>query len=86
MPDRVPALLAQVLGEVLQEAAYVFAVPAEGTARWDAPVFSARIAFESVKGGTLRLTASGSVAREIAANMLGAPRAGIRARGRALMP
>jgi chemotaxis phosphatase CheX-like protein len=71
MPDRVPALLTQVLGEVLQDAAYVFAEPVEGPASWPEPVVSARIAFESVRGGTLRLTAAPGVAAEIAANMLG---------------
>jgi chemotaxis phosphatase CheX-like protein len=71
MPDRVPELLTEVLGEVLQDSAYVFAEPAPGPAAWEAPVVSARIAFESVRGGTLRLTAGQGVASEIAANMLG---------------
>lgn len=71
MPDRVPALLEQVLGEVLQDAAYVFAMPVDGPAEWRQPVVSARIAFESTKGGTLRLTAAPGVAAEMAANMLG---------------
>jgi hypothetical protein len=71
MADPIPALLTEVLGEVLQEAAYVFAEPAEEPAAWTAPVVSAEIAFESLKGGTLRLTAAPAVAAEIAANMLG---------------
>jgi hypothetical protein len=71
MPERVPELLTEVLGEVLQDAAYVFAEPAEGPPAWTAPVVSAEIAFESLKGGTLRLTAAPGVAAEMAANMLG---------------
>ncbi len=71
MADPMPALLTEVLGEVLQDAAYVFAEPADEPAAWSAPVVSAEIAFESLKGGTLRLTTGPGIAAEIAANMLG---------------
>ncbi len=71
MPEPVPELLTEVLGEVLQDEAYLFAEPAEGPAAWGPEVVSASIAFESLKGGTLRLTAAPGVAAEIAANMLG---------------
>jgi hypothetical protein len=67
----VPELLVDVLGSVLQDAAYVFAEPAEEPAAWSAPVVAAEIAFASLKGGTLRLTVAPAVASEIAANMLG---------------
>jgi hypothetical protein len=71
MPDAMPALLTEVLGEILQDAAYVFAEPAQEPAAWGVPVVSAEIAFESLKGGKLRLTAAPGVAAEMAANMLG---------------
>lgn len=71
MAETMPALLTEVLGEVLQDEAYVFAEPGDEPAAWGAPVVSAEIAFESLKGGTLRLTAGPAIAAEIAANMLG---------------
>ncbi len=70
-PVPVPELLTEVLGEVLQDAAYVFAEPSDEPPAWSAPVVSAEIAFESLKGGTLRLTVAPGVAAEMAANMLG---------------
>lgn len=65
------AFLADVLGRVLEEAAFVFAEPADEPEAWGGPVLSASLAFEAVQGGTLRLVATPSGAAELAANMLG---------------
>jgi hypothetical protein len=64
-------LLTDILGQVLQESAFIFAEPDEQPEAWPGPVLVARIAFESTRGGGLRLLASQPAAAEIAANMLG---------------
>lgn len=64
-------LLSDVLGTVLQDAAFVFAEPLEGPPVFDGPVLQATIAFESVRGGALRLTVGTRGGAEIAGNMLG---------------
>jgi len=71
MLDPTPELLAEVLGTVLQDSAFMFAEPMEEPGGWHQPVFSAQLAFESVRGGMLRLTTSPRGAVEVAANMLG---------------
>ena len=71
MAEPTAALLEEVLGQVLQEAAFVFAEPADEPEGWPPPVLTAEIAFESVRGGLLRLTVPPRGAVEIAANMLG---------------
>ena len=71
MLEPMPALLEEVLGQVLQEAAFVFAEPADEPEGWAPPVVTAEIAFESVRGGVLRLAVPPRGAVEIAANMLG---------------
>jgi hypothetical protein len=72
MPEPTAALLTDIVGEVLQDAAFIFADPDEEPGSWDGPVLVARIAFESTLGGSLRLATSMPAAVEIAANMLGA--------------
>jgi hypothetical protein len=49
----------------------MFVEPSEEPAEWGERVFTATLAFESVKGGTLRLTMAVPVGVELAANMLG---------------
>jgi hypothetical protein len=71
MLDPTPELLAEVLGSVLQDSAFMFAEPTDEPEGWALPVYSAELAFESVRGGLLRLTAPPRGAVEIAANMLG---------------
>jgi hypothetical protein len=71
MREPTPALLEEVLGQVLQEAAFVFAEPADEPEGWAPPVLTAQIAFECVRGGVLRLALPPRGAVEIAANMLG---------------
>jgi hypothetical protein len=71
MAEPTAALLEEVLGQVLQEAAFVFAEPADEPEGWPPPVLTAEIAFESVRGGLLRLTVPPRGAVELAANMLG---------------
>lgn len=63
--------LTDLLGQVLQDAAFVLAEPDEEPPRWGGTVLLARIAFESTRGGTLRLLTNPQAASEIAANMLG---------------
>jgi hypothetical protein len=71
MADATPELLTDILGTVLQDSAFMFVEPAEEPAEWGEKVFTATLAFESVKGGLLRLTMALPVGVELAANMLG---------------
>jgi hypothetical protein len=71
MSEPTSELLADVLGTVLQDSAFIFAEPVEEAPEWGAPVYSAELAFESVRGGVLRLTTPPRGAVEVAANMLG---------------
>jgi hypothetical protein len=71
MVDATPELLTDILGTVLQDSAFMFVEPSEEPAEWGEKVFAATLAFESVKGGTLRLTMALPVGVELAANMLG---------------
>lgn len=64
-------LLTDILGSVLQESAFIFAEPDDEPAAWEGQVLTARIAFESTRGGTLRILTTPEGAAEIAANMLG---------------
>jgi len=71
MLEPTPDLLADVLGSVLQDSAFIFAEPIDEPEPLPVPLFSAELAFESVRGGVLRLTTSPRGSIEIAANMLG---------------
>jgi hypothetical protein len=71
MPEPTVELLTDILGQVLQESAFIFAEPDEEPAAWQGEVLTARIAFESTRGGTLRLVTYPRAAAEVAANMLG---------------
>jgi hypothetical protein len=71
MADASPELLTDILGTVFQETAFMFVEPAEEPVAWGPKVFTATLAFESVQGGVLRLTAAVPVGVELAANMLG---------------
>lgn len=71
MHEVTPELLTDILGTVLQDSAFMFVEPAEEPAEWGEKVFTATLAFESVKGGMLRLTMALPVGVELAANMLG---------------
>lgn len=71
MSDPTPELLTDILGHVLEESAFILAEPDQGPPRWGGAVLRASIAFESTRGGTLRLLTNPQAASEIAANMLG---------------
>lgn len=71
MLEPTPELLTDILGQVLQESAFIFAEPDEGPPAWEGQVLIARIAFESTRGGALRIYSTPPGAAEIAANMLG---------------
>jgi hypothetical protein len=71
MPEPTAELLTDILGTVLQESAFIFAEPDEEPEAWGGEVLTARIAFESTQGGTLRLITTPTAASEVAANMLG---------------
>jgi len=71
MPEPTSELLTDILGSVLQESAFIFAEPDEEPEGWVGEVLTARIAFESTQGGSLRLVTSPRAAAEVAANMLG---------------
>jgi hypothetical protein len=71
MRDLDGTFLSEVLGQVLEDAAFVFVEPADEPEAWGPPVLAASLAFESVQGGTLRITAAPAAGVELAANMLG---------------
>ncbi len=71
MLEPTPELLTDILGSVLQESAFIFAEPEDEPPAWQGEVLAARIAFESTRGGTLRMLTTPAGAAEIAANMLG---------------
>jgi hypothetical protein len=71
MLDPTPELLTDILGSVLQESAFIFAEPDDEPPAWEGQVLTARIAFESTRGGSLRILTTPDGAAEIAANMLG---------------
>ena len=71
MAEVTPELLTDIVGSVLQDTAFMFVEPAEEPVEWGEKVFTATLAFESVKGGLLRLTMALPVGVELAANMLG---------------
>ncbi len=71
MLEPTPELLTDILGQVLQESAFIFAEPEDEPPQWRGDVLTARIAFESTRGGSLRILTTPEGAAEIAANMLG---------------
>ena len=71
MPEASRELLTDILGQVLQESAFIFAEPDEEPEAWEGEALVARIAFESTRGGSLRLVTTLLAASDIAANMLG---------------
>jgi hypothetical protein len=71
MLEPTPELLTDILGQVLQESAFIFAEPDDEPPAWEGEVLTARIAFQSTRGGTLRIVTTPGGAAEIAANMLG---------------
>jgi CheY-specific phosphatase CheX len=71
MPEPSAELLTDLLGRVLQESAFIFAEPDDEPSAWRGTVLTARIAFESTRGGSMRLLTTLPAAAEIAANMLG---------------
>ncbi|MFO0580787.1 MAG: chemotaxis protein CheX [Anaeromyxobacter sp.] len=71
MHEPTPDLLADVLGSVLQDSAFIFAEPVDEPEPFAAEVFAAELAFDSVRGGVLRLVTTPRGCVEIAANMLG---------------
>jgi len=71
MLEPTPELLTDILGKVLEESAFIVAEPDQEPPGWGGSVLRASIAFESTRGGTLRLLTNPRAASEIAANMLG---------------
>ncbi|HEY7726017.1 MAG TPA: chemotaxis protein CheX, partial [Anaeromyxobacteraceae bacterium] len=71
MAEATPALLAETLGATLEEAAFVFTQPEESPPPFAARVLEARIGFSGPSAGELRLVADPSLARTLAANLLG---------------
>jgi hypothetical protein len=71
MSEPTTEFLTELLGQVLQDSAYIFAEPDQDPPAWSDTLVMARIAFESTRGGTLRLLTNSRAASEIAANMLG---------------
>ncbi len=71
MPEPTAELLTDILGQVLQESAFIFAEPDDEPEAWEGTVLTARIAFQSTRNGSLRLVTTSAASAEIAANMLG---------------
>jgi hypothetical protein len=71
MPEPTPELLTDILGQVLQGSAFIFAEPGGEPEAWDGAILTAQIAFESTRGGALRLVTTPAASAEMAANMLG---------------
>ena len=71
MPEPTSELLTDILGQILQGSAFIFAEPGDEPDAWGGPVLGARIAFQSTRNGFLRLFTTPEGAAEIAANMLG---------------
>ncbi len=71
MTEPTPELLTDILGRVLEESAFILAEPDQEPPRWGGAILRASIAFESTRGGTLRILTNPQAASEIAANMLG---------------
>jgi hypothetical protein len=71
MAEATVELLTDILGSVLQDSAFMFVEPTEEPVEWGDKVYTATLAFESVRGGTLRLSMAVPVGVELAANMLG---------------
>jgi hypothetical protein len=71
MAEPTAALLTDVLGNVLQDSAFMFVEPSDEPAEWGDRVFTASLTFESERSGTLRLNMAVPVGVELAANMLG---------------
>ena len=73
--------LAEVLGRTLEEAAFVFAEPADGEAMADETLLEARLTYQGPHQGELVLTAPRSFAATLAANLLGEDEGGAAAAG-----
>jgi len=71
MPELTPEMLADILGTVLEETAFMLVEPAEVPSAWEGPVLLSTLAFESVGSGTLRLLAAEGAGVELASSMLG---------------
>ncbi len=72
MPAEIsPSLLAQTLGRTLEEAAFVFAEPAEDPPPFDDDVIAARLAYHGEHAGELLLASPHGLAATLAANLLG---------------
>jgi CheY-specific phosphatase CheX len=70
--EATPALLAETLGATLEEAAFLFTEPEPSPPPFAAArVLEARIGFRGPTAGELRLVAEHSLARTLAANLLG---------------
>lgn len=73
--------LAELLGRTLEEAAFVFAEPADGDGVMDETLLEARLAYAGPHQGELVLTAPRSFAATLAANLLGEDEGGTAATG-----
>ncbi|MBI5537698.1 MAG: chemotaxis protein CheX [Deltaproteobacteria bacterium] len=70
MNDPIRAQLAEIAQEILEDAAFVFAEPAEVEPPGDGAIFVSRIHVAGQGSGSVLLAVEPAVAREIAANLL----------------
>jgi hypothetical protein len=71
MPELTPAMLADILGTVLEDTAFMLVEPAEVPTAWAGPALRSTLDFESVRSGRLRLTLDEPAGVELASSMLG---------------
>lgn len=71
MDESIRATASQVMQEVLERQAFLFADPAEGGEEAEGPILKASLRFAGARAGGLSLAAPMPLAREIAAGILG---------------
>jgi hypothetical protein len=71
MPELTPAMLADILGTVLEDTAFMLVEPIEVPTAWEGPALRATLDFESVRSGRLRLTLDEPAGVELSSSMLG---------------
>ena len=81
MADDVNDMLARALGQVLEEAAFVFAEVTDDPPPLAGPVLQARLAYHGDHAGELTLAAPGELAATLAANLLGEDEGGAETTG-----
>ena len=70
-PEEYAEVLGDVSSKVLEDAAFLFTEPAEGSQTWDGDVVEVQLKLSGDRNGTLMMAAPKSLGLELAANLLG---------------